>query len=334
MDRQLLGDSPKTGPKGNSSLVVVKWRAIRRVDAAWRRLPQLTLRASERSCWAADAARALGPTLQDLSTVSAKVSVRRHPRRGNSSARSYAVDAVERPGYYPKVLLHHCKALIRCQSMGAPARQQLLEYVPLASVWTGEDAELLEKLLSFYPRKRPKRILDATMNGGRFWRGSKRPVIGMDIEPAHRPAVVGDNTKMPFRAVFFDVVIYDPPHIPNQGRDKTKDFNTRFGLGLRSPKEKGYTFAHTYPPFVQEAYRVLKPEGILLCKITDYIHDHRYQWAHVDFVQAASAVGFRPCDCIIKIRKGPIIDPKWKVAHHTRRQHCYWLVFRKSEKCE
>ena len=70
--------------------------------------------------------------------------------------------------------------------MGAPARQQFPEYVPLASVWTGEDAELLEKLLSFYPRQRPRRILDATMNGGRFWRGSKRPVIGMDIEPAHR----------------------------------------------------------------------------------------------------------------------------------------------------
>jgi hypothetical protein len=85
---------------------------------------------------------------------------------------------------------------------------------------------------------------------------------------------------------------------------------------------------------LREAYYVLRPEGILLCKISDYIHDHQYQWAHVDFIQAASAVGFRPCDCIIKIRKGPIIDPKWKVAHHSRRQHCYWLIFRKSEKCE
>jgi hypothetical protein len=36
----------------------------------------------------------------------------------------------------------------------------------------------------------------------------------------------------------------------------------------------------------------------------------------------------------VKIRKGPIIDPRWKIAHHSRRQHCYWLVFRKSDKCE
>ena len=207
-------------------------------------------------------------------------------------------------------------------------------YEPLQSVWEGEDAELLEKLLVFYPRKTPKRILDATVNGGRFWRGSARPVVGMDIEAGHRPTIVGDNARMPFRDRAFDVVVYDPPHIPNQGRDISKDFNTRFGLVLRSAKENGYTLSHTYPPFVKEAYRVLKPEGILLCKITDYIHHHRYQWAHLEFVQAASAVGFRPCDCIIKVRKGPIIDPRWKNAHHSRRQHCYWLVFRKSKKCE
>lgn len=206
--------------------------------------------------------------------------------------------------------------------------------MPLASVWEGDDAELLEKLLGFYPRRKPKRILDATVNGGRFWRDSKRPVIGLDIEPSHRPQIVADNTRMPFKDGSFDVVVYDPPHIPNQGKDKQKDFHVRFGLGDRSPKEMGYTFTHTYPPFVKEAHRVLRREGVLFCKITDYIHHHRYQWAHVELVRAARAVGFIACDCIIKIRKGPIIDPKWKVAHHTRRQHCYWLVFRKSNKCE
>ncbi len=220
---------------------------------------------------------------------------------------------------------------------GEAARQQPKKssaYVTLGSIWYGDDWELLEKILSFYPRKRPQRILDATVNGGRFWRGSKRPVIGMDIEAKHKPAIVADNTCMPFGDRVFDVVVYDPPHIPNQGKDRTKDFNTRFGLVLRSPKEHGYTFTHTYPPFLQEAHRILKDEGILLCKITDYVHDHRYQWAHVEFIESAKKVSFCPCDCIIKVRKGPIIDPKWKVAHHSRRQHSYWLIFRKSTECE
>lgn len=208
------------------------------------------------------------------------------------------------------------------------------KYEPLASVWYGDDAELLEQLLRFYPRRRPRRILDATVNGGRFWRDSKRSIIGLDLEVKHKPSVVADNAAMPFKAAFFDVVVYDPPHIPNQGRDKQKDFNTRFGLGIKSPKEHGYSFSHTYPAFLKEAWRVLRAEGVLLCKITDYIHNHRYQWASVDLIDAARAVGFLACDCIVKVRKGPIVDPKWKQAHHTRRQHCYWLVFRKSDRCE
>lgn len=208
------------------------------------------------------------------------------------------------------------------------------KYDPLPSTWHGEDPELLERLLSFYPRRTPRKILDATVNGGRFWRKSKRRVIGLDVEFRHRPTIVADNMRMPFRDRMFDVVVYDPPHIPNQGKDKSKDFNVRFGLVLKSTKENHYSFTHTYPPFLREAYRVLRNEGILLCKITDYIHNHQYQWAHVEFIRAACAAGFRACDCIIKIRKGPIIDPKWKKAHHTRRQHCYWLVFRKSPRCE
>jgi hypothetical protein len=208
------------------------------------------------------------------------------------------------------------------------------KYQPLPSVWEGTDAELLERMLDFYPRKRPHLILDATVNSGRFWEGSRRKIIGLDIDARHRPTVIGDNMRMPFKDSCFDAVVYDPPHIPNQGRDRSKDFNTRFGLVLKSPLEQGYNFSHLYPPFVQEAYRVLRREGVLLCKIADYVHGHRFQWAHVVLIQAAVAVGFTACDCIVKIRKGPITDPRWKKAHHARRHHCYWLVFRKSSKCE
>jgi len=207
-------------------------------------------------------------------------------------------------------------------------------YHSLPSVWEGEDSALLELMLRFYPRVPPRRILDATVNGGRFWRGSQRRIIGLDINPSYRPDIIGDNRCLPLRDACMDVLVYDPPHIPNQGKDRSKDFNTRFGLVLKSSAHDGYNLSHLYLPFTHEAYRVLKPEGVLFCKIADYVHNHRLQWAHVELLQAAVAAGFCPCDCIVKTRKGPIIDPKWKIAHHARRHHCYWLVFRKSEKCE
>jgi SAM-dependent methyltransferase len=208
------------------------------------------------------------------------------------------------------------------------------EYAPLPSIWYESDAELLERMLEFYPRSTPQDILDATVNDGRFWQGSARKVVGMDIDARFKPDIVADNRDMPCADESFDVVVYDPPHVPNQGRDKSKDFNTRFGLVLKSPAVNGYNFSHLYPPFLKEAYRVLRPEGILFCKIADYVHGHRFQWAHVEVINAAIAIGFTACDCIVKIRTGPITDPRWKKAHHARRQHCYWLVFRKSQKCE
>jgi SAM-dependent methyltransferase len=207
-------------------------------------------------------------------------------------------------------------------------------YAPLPSVWDGTDAALLEKMLAFYPRKPPQDILDATVNAGRFWVGSTRKVVGLDIDPRHGPDVVGDNTAMPFGDGAFDVVVYDPPHVPNQGKDRAKDFNTRFGLVGKATPQQGYNFSHMFPPFCAEAYRVLRPEGVLFAKIADYVHGHRFQWAHVEFIAATTAAGFTACDCIVKVRKGPITDPRWKTAHHARRQHCYWLVLRKSKKCE
>ena len=131
-----------------------------------------------------------------------------------------------------------------------PEKAKSSGYDPLPSVWFGEDSELLDKMLNFYPRKKPKDILDATVNGGRFWKGLSWKIVGMDIDPKHNPDVVGDNTDMPFDDASFDVVVYDPPHIPNQGKDRSKDFNTRFGLTLKSPKEEGYNFAFMYPPFL------------------------------------------------------------------------------------
>jgi len=130
------------------------------------------------------------------------------------------------------------------------AEKKPATYRPLPSVCEGEDSVLLEQMLNFYARSEPERILDATVGGWRFWKNSSRPIVGMDLKLRNRPTVIGDNGSMPFRASSFDVVVYDPPHVPNQGKDKLKDFTSRFGLGVRSTKENGYSFSHTFPPFL------------------------------------------------------------------------------------
>jgi hypothetical protein len=209
-------------------------------------------------------------------------------------------------------------------------------YKPLSSVWEGSDGELIEAMLKFYATVPVTPILDSTYNAGRFWKGSKRRVTSMDIDPSHKPDIVADNRVM--KGVpdgKFGVVIYDPPHVGPQGRDKsTKRFDVDFGANCKCGKEQDWSLSYLYPPFLKQAKRVLKPNGLLLAKITDMVNNHKSKWPHRDFMHMAEDAGFTVCDLIVKVRKGPMMSTKWKEAHHARKRHCFWIVCRNGDDCE
>lgn len=220
-------------------------------------------------------------------------------------------------------------------------------YEALSSVWEGTDAVLLERIFGFYPSIDPEPILDATHNAGRFWIGSTRNVWSMDIDPTHKPRIVADNRimvglntrtgKVDYRVPSntFGTVVFDPPHVGPQGRDKSvKRFDADYGAHVACGKEHGWTLSYLYPPFLEQAKRVLKPEGLLLAKITDMVNSHRSRWAHCDFMRMAEEAGFTVCDLIVKIRKGPMQSNRWKTAHHARKRHCFWIVCRNGPNCE
>ncbi len=151
------------------------------------------------------------------------------------------------------------------------------QYSPLSSVWTGSDGELLERMLRFYPSIDPEPILDSTYNSGRFWKRSARRVVSMDINPKFQTSIIGDNRKMHgIQDASFATVVYDPPHVGPQGRDKSrKRFDEDFGATVECGKEHGWTLSYLYPPFLKQAKRILKPRGLLLAKITDMVNCHR-----------------------------------------------------------
>ena len=70
------------------------------------------------------------------------------------------------------------------------------QYQPISSVWEGSDGPLIETMLDFYSSIDPEPILDATHNKGRFWKGSARQVVSMDINPKFNPMIVADNREM------------------------------------------------------------------------------------------------------------------------------------------
>lgn len=213
-----------------------------------------------------------------------------------------------------------------------------MTYSPLSSVWEKSDGELLDAMIGFYPSIDPLPILDSTYNTGRIWKQSswKSSVVSMDIDPSHEPMILSDNREMSgVPDQHYGIVVYDPPHVGPQGRDKSKKrFDSDFGANAPCGAEHGWTLSYLYPPFLRQAKRVLKPDGLLFAKITDMVNSHRSRWAHVDFIRMAESSGFVVCDLIVKIRNGPMVSSKWKSANHARKRHCFWIVCRNGTSCE
>lgn len=174
------------------------------------------------------------------------------------------------------------------------------------------------------------------LSKGRFCKKSSRQVVSMDIDPKFEPMIVSDNRVMagvPDDA--FGTVVYDPPHVGPQGRDKSsKKFDEDFGATVACGKEHDWSPSYLYPPFLAQAKRVLRPDGLLLAKITDMVNSHRSKWSHCDFMRMADEAGFTVCDLIIKVRTGPMMSTKWATAHHARKRHCFWIICRNGTRCE
>lgn len=181
-------------------------------------------------------------------------------------------------------------------------------------------------------------VLDATYGRGAFWT-LYRParLIAHDLELDGvdcRALPEGDGTV--------DVVVFDPPYIPqggretstlaSRGRHRAGDGNTRasggflerYGLvdGPRSVAELDALFSGG----MAEAHRVLRPGGRLLVKCMDYVNSGRYVQGRHKVVLGAGALGFRQVDEFVHysgLGPQPVVDEQ----QHSRRAHSFLCVF-------
>src|SRR5208282_3461684 len=191
--------------------------------------------------------------------------------------------------------------------------------------------QFLDDMISFYCDKPQPDILDPTCNKRRMWGKSQRKIVAVDINPEVKPDVVADHTNLPFADASFDIITYDPPHTGDQGKSKT-GFAAKYGIGVTSKNPetgKWGNLFHTYRPFLAEAKRVLRVNGILLAKLADVTHAQRFQFATAEFYNAAKEFDFELLGNHILPRKGVITDSKWKKASHPRQNHSTWQVYRR-----
>lgn len=174
-------------------------------------------------------------------------------------------------------------------------------------------------------------VVDVTYGRGNFWTRYRPERL-----VAHDLIVDGvDFRHLPEDDASVDVVVFDPPYIPQGGRETSTlkaryasggEFLYRYGLfdGPRSVRE----LKELHAAGIKEAARVLAPRGRLLVKCMDYISGGRFNTGHHHVVSAALALGLEQVDEFIH-HSGLGPQPPRPNQYHSRRAHTFLCVFRK-----
>jgi len=98
---------------------------------------------------------------------------------------------------------------------------------------------------------------------------------------------------------------------------------TSWGSTILPPDAK--TITQIYRRGMAEAWRLLKPQGILIVKTQDEIESGKQTWRHSIL---ARFPGFKQIDLFVVTQKGkPLL--RQKRQHHARKNHSYFLVLQR-----
>lgn len=197
-----------------------------------------------------------------------------------------------------------------------------------------DQSEIIKNILRLYSSK-GYIDLDPTYSKGLFYSntGIQEPTYKFDINPTVDGVSKGDARSLPLEDASVDVEMFDPPFLATTGKslalsDNNNVINKRFTV---YPNE--HSLHQFYIDSMKEAYRVLKPNGILIFKCQDKVSSGKQFMTHCFIMNEAVKIGFYPKDLFILLSKNRIVA-QWQAKNqkHSRKYHSYFWVFEKSNK--
>jgi hypothetical protein len=159
--------------------------------------------------------------------------------------------------------------------------------------------------------------LDVTYGNGAFWDGSAHvDVTAVDQDETRAPNGTADFQDLPYDDEEFDVVLLDPPHVADGGKDGI--MAQRFGTYTAEQLERAVRIG------TAESWRASKL-GIIV-KVTDAVHGSTYV-SESDWVR--ESIDAPLYDVVHQTRSGALVDPKWDEQLSAYNNGSTYLVFRK-----
>ena len=218
------------------------------------------------------------------------------------------------------------------------------------SSFSGGNADLFPQILNLHVQD-GARIGDVTFAKGVFWRNvdlSKYNLLASDIRIEKNSIGVEvevlDCRNLPYEDYSLDAVVFDPPYMEGLYREQSAELA---GAGSHSTFRRYYSngkeskhanlkyherVVDMYLTSAYEAFRVLKENGTYIVKAQDEVSANRQKLTHVELIYGLEKLGFYCKDLFVITRLNKPALSRVVKQEHARKNHSYFLIFKKQKK--
>ena len=184
-------------------------------------------------------------------------------------------------------------------------------------------------------------IADVTYGKGVFWKKVNKAAYDLHFSDIKTGI---DCRALPYGNQVMDCVVLDPPYMEGfyrrnsehlAGNGAFSSFRSAYSDGSTYAQKEGAPKYHDavlemYYSAAREALRVLKHKGILIVKCQDEVSANKQRLTHVEIINEYAKYGLIVEDLFVMVRNNRPHVSTLKKQIHARKNHSYFLVFRKA----
>ena len=197
------------------------------------------------------------------------------------------------------------------------------------SSYMGSNSEVFPLILDLFVPK-GSIVADVTYGKGVFWKNIPPKRYNLKASDLNNGV---DCRQLPYDTESIDCVVFDPPymHTPGGTAHKGHQNYEQYYQNNQTQNEKKYHEAvlDLYFSGSKEAFRVLKNKGILIIKCQDEVCANKQRLTHVEIINELLKMNFLVEDLFVVLRNGRPGVSRVIRQKHARKNHSYFLVFRK-----